>query len=634
MSQSQLIRVLLVEDNPEDAQILKEALAQEKHAVFEVAHAGTLRTGLERLDAGGYDLVLLDLVLPDSEGIETLVKVRDRAPRVPIVVLTASDDDSLALDVMQRGAQDYLVKGYVQVYYSLLPRAIRYAIERARADRLKDEFVSTVSHELRTPLATMREFTAILSDEIAGPLSPDQKEYLGIIQANVSRLTRMIDNLLDMAKLEAGQVLFDKAVFDVGPLVDHTIRSVRPLADNKQIALHASVSAGLPALYADPDKVTQVLINLLSNAIKFTERGGRVSVSIEEQANDFEFHVTDTGIGIPPEHISKLFEKFRQVPSVSRESAKGTGLGLAISKRLVELHGGRIWVTSTPGQGSTFAFSLPKYHPEELFREYVKGGIEQARRLRGAFSVIVVSVASFNELKARYGSDEMTHLLKELEVILSGVLRTRAGGDAVVRWRRGEIVIVLPSTDKSGAQLVARRIQRAVDEWTFAVGAETLRIPIGSATATYPDDGSTEEELLRMTEQRLQPSAKPKVRILVVDDEPKIRQFVREVLELQDYEVLTAASGPDALQQLKRLRVDLILMDLMMPVMDGYEVYHLLRETPATKEVPVIIVTAKEERKDRQLGLEGPTYNYLMKPFQIEELVAKVREVLHSTAAR
>ena len=122
-------------------------------------------------------------------------------------------------------------------------------------------------------------------------------------------------------------------------------------------------------------------------------------------------------------------------------------------------------------------------------------------------------------------------------------------------------------------------------------------------------------------------------KILVVDDEPKIRQFIQEVLELQDYEVLTAASGPDALQQLKRTRADLILMDLMMPVMDGYEVYHLLRENPATKDVPVIIVTAKEERKDRQLGLEGPTYNYLMKPFQIEELLDKVREVLHQSVA-
>ncbi|HLD77903.1 MAG TPA: hybrid sensor histidine kinase/response regulator, partial [archaeon] len=343
MDDKKPVTILIIEDTPEDAKLLQEALAEEKGAAFELTHAGSVRAGLQRLQAGGIDLVLLDLVLPDSQGIETLVKVRDRSPWVPIVVLTSSDDDALALEALERGAQDYLVKGYVQVYRSLLPRAIRYALERTRANRVKDEFVSTVSHELRTPLATMREFTAILADQIAGPLTADQKEYLGIIQANVNRLTRMIDNLLDMAKIEAGQILLDKAVVEVGPLVDQTVQSLRPLASNKQVELQLRIPTGMPVLFADADKVTQVLINLLSNAIKFTDHGGRITIAVEEQPNDLEFSVSDTGIGIAADDLPKLFEKFQQVPSLSRESAKGTGLGLAISKRLVELHGGRIW---------------------------------------------------------------------------------------------------------------------------------------------------------------------------------------------------------------------------------------------------------------------------------------------------
>ena len=634
MDDKKPVSILLIEDTPEDAKILQEALAQEKGAAFELAHVGSVRAGLQRLEAGGIDLVLLDLILPDSEGIETLAKVRDCAPRVPIVVLTSSDDDALALDALQRGAQDYLVKGYVQVYRSLLPRAIRYALERARADRMKDEFVSTVSHELRTPLATMREFTAILADQIAGPLTADQREYLGIIQANIGRLTRMIDNLLDMAKIEAGQILLDKAVAEVRSLIDPIIQSVRPLADKKRLELGTKIPAGLPVLFADADKITQVLINLLSNAIKFTDPGGRVTVAVEERPNDLEFSVSDTGVGIAAGDLPKLFEKFQQVnPVVSETGSKGTGLGLAISKRLVELHGGCIRATSAPGAGSTFAFTLPKYHPEELFHEHLKAGLERAKRERGRCSLVVIAVPSLDEVKARYGREDMTRLVKELEIILKGVVRTRVGGDVVVRWRRGAVVIVLAATDQAGAQAMVQCLEQVVGTWTFTVGAEQLRIPVITATATYPDEGQTEQELLRVAESRLQPAAKPKHRILVVDDEPKIRQFIQEVLELQDYEVLTAASGPDALQQLKRTRADLILMDLMMPVMDGYEVYHLLRENPATKDVPVIIVTAKEERKDRQLGLEGPTYNYLMKPFQIEELLDKVREVLHQSVA-
>ena len=146
--------------------------------------------------------------------------------------------------------------------------------------------------------------------------------------------------------------------------------------------------------------------------------------------------------------------------------------------------------------------------------------------------------------------------------------------------------------------------------------------------ATYPEEAATCDALLRITESRMQQQDSYKVRIMVGDDEPKIRQFLKEALELREYAVLTAASGPDALEQLKHERVNLILLDLMMPVMDGYEFYHVLKETPQLTDIPVIIVTARGERKDRQLGMDTASYNYVSKPFQIEDLLAKVQEVL------
>ena len=333
----QPIKILLIEDAPEDAQLMQEALAHEQQAFpCEVIHADRLTSGLKYLAAGGVDVILLDLGLPDSGGLDTLAKVRTRAPKIPIVILTASDDDTVAVQALQRGAQDYLVKGYVQVYRNLLGRSIRYAIERHRSERMKDEFVSTVSHELRTPLATIREFTAILSDEISGPLTRDQREYLTIIKSNVDRLTRMIDNLLDMAKIEAGQVILSKGIIEIQPLVEQTVQSLRPFANNKHIDLAIDVPAGLPTLFADADKVTQVLVNLISNAIKFTPGSGRITVRVVEEPNDIAFSVQDTGVGILPEDLPRLFEKFQQVHAILIEGAsKGTGLGLAISKRLV-----------------------------------------------------------------------------------------------------------------------------------------------------------------------------------------------------------------------------------------------------------------------------------------------------------
>jgi len=608
---------------------MQEALTRQPGAPCELLHAEQLSAGLARLSDGGVDVVLLDLVLPDSEGLDTLLAVRRHAPRVPVVVLTASDDGALALQALQRGAQDYLVKASVQVSPTLLGRSIRYAMERQRVEHMKDEFVNTVSHELRTPLSTIQEFTGILFDQISGPLTEQQRDYLAIIRSNIERLTRMIDNLLDMAKIDAGHAVLRKSVTEVAPLIQQTVQSLRPIAKHKGIELEVRVPDELPSLYADADKVTQVLINLLSNAIKFTPGPGRVTVSVSEGESDLAFSVADTGVGIAEADVPKLFEKFSRVHQASGDEAtRGTGLGLAISKRLVELHGGTIGVTSRPGQGSAFTFALPKYHEAELFHELFQAGIERAKQQQGRFSIVVVSVQSFQELKARYGLEETARLLNEVETALRGTVRRRDGGDLVLRWRRGEMVVVLAEADQRGAQVMAQRVKGVLERRSFTVGSETVRLPILVVTATYPDEGTTELELLRLTERRLKQPLQPKGRIMVVDDEPKIRQLLRQALELQDYDVFTAASGPDALEQLRRQPVDLVLLDLMMPVMDGYEVYHLLKENPRTKEIPVVIVTAKGERKDRQLGINVASYNYIAKPFQMDTLLAKVREVL------
>ena len=151
---------------------------------------------------------------------------------------------------------------------------------------------------------------------------------------------------------------------------------------------------------------------------------------------------------------------------------------------------------------------------------------------------------------------------------------------------------------------------------------------VGAATATFPEDGTTEQELLAAIERRIERAEQPKTKIMVIDDESKIRTFLKEMLEMQEYEVFTAASGPEALEQLQTRKVALVLLDVAMPVMNGYETYHLLKENPNTKDVPVIIVTGQGERKDRQLGMGGAAYNYVEKPFQVEELLSKVRGVL------
>lgn len=654
------IRVLLFEDDEGQALLTKETLEKEGFVV-DACRSG--REGLDRVVEREYQVYLIDMKLPDLHGVEILRRINTIKPGSVAIIVTAHGDEAIAVEAMKLGAYDYIVKSPYMGHLVALPIVIREGLERRhlkdereqlqtelweharlleernaelrraneelkRLDHLKSDLVSMVSHELRTPLATIKEFTAILADHIAGPVTPDQQEYLRIITANIERLGRIIDDLLDMAKIEAGRILLSKGLVQVEPLLEHVVQSMRPLAESKQITLELQLPKNLSGVFADEDKVTQVLINLVSNAIKFTDGPGRVTISVSEQTNEVEFCVTDTGVGIAAEDLPRLFEKFQQfrrVPGIA--GAKGTGLGLAISKRLVELHGGRIWAGSAPGKGSAFSFTLPKYHVEEIFRECLKTGIEQAKRKEKRFSIIVVGILNFQELKALYGLEETSRLLKEQEVVLRETVR-RGAGDVVIRWQRGEMVVILAEVDQAGSQAIADRIKRILESRSFAIDNTTVHVSITTATATYPDEASTEDELLKVTESRLQRPEKARTRIMVIDDEPKIRRFLKEILELREYEVLAAASGPDALEQLKTNRVNLILMDLIMPVMDGYEVYHLLKENPLTKDVPVIIVTAKGERKDRQLGMDGANYNYITKPFQLEDLLAKVREVL------
>jgi len=499
--------------------------------------------------------------------------------------------------------------------------------ELARVDKLRSDLVSEVSHELRTPLATVKEFASILADGLAGATTPDQQEYLKIVHANVDRMARLIEDLLDSAKIESGQVALVKTFIEARPLLDQVLRSMQPLLDTKQLQLDLRLPDGVVGVFVDVDKVTQVLTNLVSNAVAFTPDRGRLTITVEEQANEVAFHVTDTGIGIDADDVPKLFEKFprlRRPPAV--HGTKGTGLGLAICKRLVELHGGRIWAKSQVGSGSTFSFTIPKYHMEEVFKEYIKSGIAQAAKRQGQFSVVMLTIAEFAQLKTRHGAESMTQLLRGLEQVVRETTR-RGSGDVIVRWQYGEMVVILAEVDRAGSLAIADRLKRVVEGRTFTAHDTELRLNVVTHSATYPDDAVTAEDFLKVVEGRFLVS-RSRPRILVVDDEAKIRTFLKEALELRDFQVLTAASGPDALEQLQAQAVELILLDVMMPVMDGYEVYHLLRENPKTRDIPVIIITAKGERVDRALGMESATYNYLMKPFQLDELLAKVQELL------
>jgi signal transduction histidine kinase len=399
-TQNSKLKVLLIEDNPADARLVQEILHDVGSSAIHVQCADRLSAGLQCIADGSIDAVLLDLSLPDSQGFDTFARAHTQAPHLPIIVLSGLADEALAVKAVAEGAQDYVVKG--QMDGALLGRAIRYAIERRRLTaelergqrqqlEIKDQFLSHVSHELRSPLTAVLQFVSIILDGLAGEINEEQREYLTITLRNAKQLHKMISELLEVIRSDTGKLAFDLRSVPLAELTSETVGMLLSHAAAKGVFLSADVPADLPPVYADPERLRQILINLIDNAIKFTPAKGTITVRASVFAREPDFAcvaVADTGCGISPENTRRIFERLYQEPSATETERRGLGLGLHICKELTERQGGRIWVESDLGKGSVFTFTVPIFSLAKLLHPV----ITQDGRLRNPIGLITVEL--------------------------------------------------------------------------------------------------------------------------------------------------------------------------------------------------------------------------------------------------
>src|SRR5580693_1044471 len=300
------LRVLLVEDNAGDARLVREMFSTEKPGSFELTHLLRMSEAMIHLGKGDVDVVLLDLGLPDTHGLETVRQAHAVAPSVPLIVLTGLDDEALADDAMKEGAQDYLIKG--QIENRALPRALRHAIERHRMQtesdlirtqqlQFKDEFLSHVSHELRSPLTAIYQFVTILQDRLAGELNAEQHDYLGIVLRNVKQLQSMINDLVEVTRMQAGKLEIELQCTSVSEAIAYVVNTLQGAATAKGVALSSEIELRLPTVCADPTRIRQILIILVDNAIKFTPAKGAVKVRVRvfgEDPNLLALEISDS----------------------------------------------------------------------------------------------------------------------------------------------------------------------------------------------------------------------------------------------------------------------------------------------------------------------------------------------------
>ena len=573
---NKIIKVLLIEDNPQVAPLIRKVLAKGKSNAFELECCDSFSQGLKRLSEGRFDILLLDLNLPDSQGLDTFLRVHAQAPKIPIIILTILDNEALAIEALKMGAQDYLVKGEFDIL--LLARSIRYAIERyenqeqlrrakgelaisearfrnmiekdadgilivdrngvvsfvnpaaealfnykaedflgqlfgypvvvgelteidiVRGDvkkiaemrvveieweeecahlaslrditerkrmieeleqtqqhklQLKDQFLSHVSHELRTPLGAIHQFVTILLDRLAGDLNAQQHEFLEITLQNVKQLRTMINDLLEVTRAGTDKLTVEPRVTSIIEIVAEVSGTFVTRSIQKGVVLLADVPEDLPLIFADPQRVRQILVNLVDNALKFTPKDGTITIRVQVSDQDPNFlcvAVADTGCGITSDDTKHIFDRLYQGSNIVDNGRTGLGLGLYICKELVSLNGGRIWVESQIGKGSTFSFILPVFSPEKLFDSIPKN------LLTGSVALIVVEVFPVGK-RLLTGDDEL--VLREVQNVLKHciLLDKDVLLPGMSSQKLGETFLILACTDQTGAEALVQRIQ-------------------------------------------------------------------------------------------------------------------------------------------------------------------------------
>jgi signal transduction histidine kinase/GGDEF domain-containing protein len=511
-------RILVVDDEKEIRGFLSKALSRIGGFQVELAESG--QEALGKIEREPFDLVLTDLKMPKMDGLQLISEIAKSKPETLTMMMTGHGTIDSALEAMKRGASDYLMKPLnldelivrIQKVLEEKQRFIRLRdfagqLERAnqelrRIDSMKSEFVAVASHELRTPLAAIKNAVQLLLKGTAGKINENQEKFLSMAERNINRLTNILNDLLSLSKIESGRIELKFENIGLKGIIELTASSLRPHADGKSLKIDVEISEPLPPVYGDPEKIEQILTNLIGNAIKFTPDGGRILITAQPLSHGEKggygdrvaVSVEDTGIGIPPEHLDAIFEKFHQVEGSLHRSVSGTGLGLAITKGLVEAHQGKIWVESEMGKGSTFTFTLPCSEGERrdpYFRFILDKEFQRAQENNAPFTLFLIQVlGERGEVKDA--------LLDRLEIKVKQCLCRKA--DILLRREKEKILAALCEADLKGAQVIRKRIEEEIQKHPIE-GQGTTVIKVG--TATYPEEALSKAELFRLAKERL-----------------------------------------------------------------------------------------------------------------------------------
>lgn len=511
--------------------------------------------------------------------------------------------------------------------------------ELEKAYRVKSDFLSSMSHELRTPLNSIIGFSSVLLGPTGDPLTADQRMALGKVLKNGQHLLQLINDILDLSKLESGRMTMSVESDDAGSVVSSCTMIVEPLVKQKELFLTQDIQPNLPTLMTDIVKVRQIIVNLLSNASKFTEKG-EINVKVRESGGMISFAVRDSGIGIEKKNFNLVFEEFQQVDSSSTRKYKGTGLGLPIARKLARLLGGDLVVDSEYGKGSTFTLTIPPKLPEQLKEAAQKAlpklaQVTPAEPAGRAQPKVPITPSQGIQILSIDDDPDVIEILRKYLVpegySVVGALSGDEGIETAARIRPALITLDIMMPKKDGWQVLrelkSNNLTKDIPVVIHSVvDNKPLALSLGAADViTKPTEP---KRLLTLVKQYFQT---PDQFILIVDDHEDFALAFQALLRQDGFNVKVATGGREALDVLKKSTPALILLDLVMPGMDGFEVVQQLQDNEQWRKIPVVILSGKELTKEDQERLDSHIAQFLKKDmFSTAEISKTIKRILHA----
>lgn len=463
------------------------------------------------------------------------------------------------------------------------------------ANRLKSEFLSNMSHELRTPLNSINALSQVLIKTTNNKLDEDESNYLQIIERNGKRLLSLINDILDLSKIEAGKMDINPKAVSLPSLLNSLIESMSAIAENKGIVINLQVDENISIIETDETRLYQVLLNILGNAVKFTDKGS-VTIHAKQEKENIKVSITDTGIGIPDEMIPFIFDEFRQADGSSSRQYEGTGLGLAIARKLINILGGKINAKSNFGNGSVFSITIP-INWVEKFPDKFAGDSNEHDEYQLKKTILVVeddpeiakeisrflTELGYNTITANSGLEaiKMAERYRPFAITLDVIMPEMDGWEVLEKIKNKEktknipVIIISVSDDK---------------ETGFALGA------VGFINKPVKKD----QLLSEITKLYDKPDS-----IMIVDDNELELKQLADIIKAQNIHTILANNGADTIKLLEKSLPDVLILDLLMPEMDGFQVIDKIRSKPDTKNLPIIVVTAKDITENDKKQLEG-----------------------------